>query len=92
MKCSFCGADITADKVFRTTICPSCGRDAKVCKNCRFYDPDAHWQCRETIPEPVSDKEIANFCAYFSPKDVADVTEQEEKRRRARKALDDLFG
>lgn len=38
----------------------------KVCLNCRFYDPSAHWQCRERISEPVREKDRANFCDFFS--------------------------
>ena len=26
-------------RVYRTTECPSCGKDVKVCLNCRFYSP-----------------------------------------------------
>jgi hypothetical protein len=30
-----------------------------------FYEPGAHWDCRETIPDPVFEKERSNFCDYF---------------------------
>jgi hypothetical protein len=52
-------------EIFRSTKCPQCGKDVKICKNCVFYLPGAHWDCRETIEEPVNDKEAANFCSYF---------------------------
>ena len=38
----------------------------KVCLNCRFYDPAAQWECRESIAEPVRDKGRANFCDFFA--------------------------
>lgn len=84
-------------RVYRTTVCPGCGRDLKCCLNCRFYDPGAHWQCRETIPEEVRDKEKANFCEYFQLRPSAEggspgVGRAEEKAREARNKLDDLFG
>jgi hypothetical protein len=50
----------------RSEACPFCGRDLRSCMNCRFYSPGAHWDCAETIPEPVSDKERGNFCDYFA--------------------------
>jgi hypothetical protein len=53
------------DRVFRTSVCPSCGKDVRVCKNCKFYSPGAHWDCRETISEPVREKDTVNFCEYF---------------------------
>ncbi len=46
-------------------MCESCGSDAKVCLNCDFYDEGAQWQCRETISEPVREKNRANFCDFF---------------------------
>jgi hypothetical protein len=33
--------------------------------NCRFYSPGSHWDCSETIPEAVRDKERGNFCDFF---------------------------
>ena len=62
--CYFCG-EKTEGPVYRNSLCPSCGRDLKICLNCKFYDPGAHWDCRETISEPVRDKDRANFCDYF---------------------------
>lgn len=55
-------------EIFRTTECPVCGADMHVCKNCRFYDTGAHYECRETVDEAVSDKEKANFCDAFMKK------------------------
>ena len=62
--CFVCGAELPK-KIYRNTLCESCGADAKVCLNCEFYDESAHWQCRETIPEAVKEKDRANFCDYF---------------------------
>jgi len=65
--CCHCGQALDKDMgVFRATTCPSCGKDLRVCLNCRFYSPGEHWDCRETIEEAVRDKDRANFCSYFS--------------------------
>jgi len=65
--CYFCGEEITAsEKIYRSSTCPVCGKDLKICLNCRFYTPGSHWDCLETISEPVRDKESANFCDFFS--------------------------
>lgn len=53
------------DKVVRQDTCPSCNIDLRCCKNCRFWDPNVHNQCIETITEYVPDREKANFCASF---------------------------
>ena len=45
--------------------CEHCGEDVHVCLNCRFYDPGAYNECKESSAEVVRDKERANFCEYF---------------------------
>jgi hypothetical protein len=67
MLCHKCGKD-TGFKEFvgRGESCPHCRSDAKVCKNCGFYDPKAYNECREPSAERVVDKEKSNFCDQFS--------------------------
>jgi len=70
--CHFCGAPLDQTvKVYRASTCPSCSKELKICLNCRFYSPGAHWECLESIPEPVADKERSNFCDYFQFRDAA---------------------
>lgn len=64
--CHFCGTEIPNPReVYRNSTCPKCGKDLKICLNCRFYSPGAHWDCSETIDEPVADKDRSNFCTFF---------------------------
>ncbi len=79
--CWSCNFEIVLiDKVVRADTCPSCDTDMRCCKNCRFWDPGAHNQCRENLTEYVPDREKANFCASFeiragklnAPEDVND--------------------
>ena len=64
--CVFCGHVLDVHmEVFRSTLCPGCGKELKVCLNCRFHRPGAHRDCLETIQEPVAEKARANFCEYF---------------------------
>ena len=60
----------------------------KVCKNCRFYAPGAHWDCHETISEPVRDKEQANFCDYF---ELSSDSKASGKDSSSTSAFDSLF-
>jgi hypothetical protein len=55
------------DKVTRSDECPHCRADMRSCKNCQYYDPGAHNQCRETIAEYVPEKERRNFCGMYKP-------------------------
>ena len=66
LHCWDCNHEIVLiDKVVRQDTCPSCNRDLRCCKNCRFWDPGSHNQCRENLTEYVPDREKANFCAAF---------------------------
>lgn len=66
ISCHFCQHHWTyAPPLSRRAECPACRRDARICLNCRFYDPGAHHECREEQAEYVHDKEMGNFCNYF---------------------------
>lgn len=67
LTCFSCGREAELTGVFRSTTCPACDADMRVCKNCRFYDTSASKSCREPVSEPVHDKERANFCDFFRP-------------------------
>ena len=68
MKCALCHREIdVGDKVYFRDECPQCTGDLHICKNCEFYDPHAHQQCRESSAEQVTEKERANYCDYFRP-------------------------
>ena len=65
MNCALCHKEISEIKIHIRDECPPCGGDLHICLNCEFYDRNAYRQCRETIKEPVQDKEKANFCDFF---------------------------
>jgi hypothetical protein len=95
--CTFCGTAIDNPReVFRSSSCPGCGKDLKICLNCRFYSPGVHWDCSETIDEPVADKDRANFCTFFAFRDSARKSPAAGGpgggAEGARKKLDRLFG
>ena len=93
MKCFFCGAGAGNDKIYRNTLCAKCGKDLRICRNCKFYSPGSQWDCRETISEAVRDKESANFCDWFSAADdSAGANGKNTKAQNARNAFDKLFG
>jgi hypothetical protein len=94
--CHFCGAAIENPReVYRNSTCSSCGKDLKICLNCRFYSPGAHWDCSETIDELVKDKDRSNFCTFFSfraSQAQSGQTPDPDARQQAKKKLDKLFG
>ena len=68
--------------------CPHCRNDVHVCKNCQFYDPKAYNECREPQADVVREKDRANFCEYFTPRQGGEaVQDQAAKLRAAAEAL-----
>jgi hypothetical protein len=57
---------ILEGRVGRQDLCPHCNASLHACKNCDFWDPGAHNQCREPQAAFVPDREGGNFCDYFS--------------------------
>ena len=93
--CYFCKQPLDdAVKVFRSTLCPSCSKDLKICHNCKFYSKDSHWDCLETINELVREKDRSNFCDFFVFKkaDPHKLSEPSETREdKARENFNMLF-
>ncbi len=94
--CWKCGIDNKVENpVSRSAVCENCGADLRCCKNCSFYTPGSHYDCRENIDELIIDKERANFCDYFRyslNKDGAKKSAESKKAEDARKAFNNLFG
>ena len=95
MICWKCGKEIQLQKVTRMTECPICGCDLHSCKGCKFYDTSSHYECRENVDSPVSDKERANFCEFFcagnsKTNNLAD-SSSDDKAKKARDLFNSLF-
>jgi len=92
--CWKCGKPIDmSESIYRTSICPECGADLHCCRNCRFYEQGIHFDCRETVEEPITDKEEANFCDSFSVKtDFFQNRSDKDAAAMARNAFNSLFG
>ena len=96
--CHSCGVELPGElPIFRDTECPNCSKPVKVCLNCTFYQRGAQWDCRETIAEPVREKDRANFCDSFrlrhGPSAAGGAAGAEQRReQQARSDFDRLFG
>lgn len=89
-ECWKCGNQLELEvKVSRRDDCPSCGADLHVCKNCRFWDPTYHNECRENSAYYIRDREKANFCMAFQFKSADE--EAGKEANDARSKLDALF-
>lgn len=65
--CWRCGQGLTAADYGREASCPGCGKNTRVCRNCRHYAPGRPNDCLEPLAERVLIKDRANFCDHFEP-------------------------
>jgi hypothetical protein len=63
-----------------------------VCKLCEWYSISVAKHCREPIAEEVKDKERANFCDHFKPRQDAYSAKSTDAAAKAQAELDALFG
>lgn len=90
--CHRCGRDVgSIEGVGRRDTCLHCGTDLHCCLNCTFYEPTCHNQCREPQAERQVDKQVGNFCEYFSFRRGARPVQGGTQRDRARDRLAALF-
>lgn len=91
--CFRCGASLSALSLpfSRRDQCPQCGVDLKVCKMCCHFDPAAPEQCREDDAEDIKEKELANFCEWFTPSEKAFDPQRKSEADQALESLEALF-
>lgn len=90
-KCGTSLADLSLP-LLRLEECRHCHAELHVCKLCEWYSVAVAKHCRETVAEEVKDKERANFCDYFKPREDAYSTKSTDAASKAQAELDALFG
>lgn len=90
-KCGNSLADLSLP-LRRLDECRQCHAELHVCKLCEWYSIAVAKHCRETVAEEVKDKERANFCDYFKPREDAYSTKGTDAASKAQAELDSLFG
>jgi len=63
-RCSNCGAVLVAG-FDPNGQCPKCNFDLHCCKQCRYFDTAAQFECTQTIPVRVSPKDTKNTCKVY---------------------------
>jgi hypothetical protein len=95
LTCRHCGTPVPLDEPLpRDLVCEGCNRDLKACLQCRHYDEHYNNACRETMADPVVDKDRRNFCEYFSFSRVPFQGQAPSRDRaaEARAKLEGMFG
>ena len=95
-RCARCGTFVDA-QIFSRSKCPKCQQDLRSCAQCVHFDPGARFECTQPITARISPKDVANDCAFFSPRtswerETSSAEPASRLSRPARKkAFDDLF-
>jgi hypothetical protein len=104
MRCSNCGA-VLQPNVDPNAKCPRCAFDLHCCKQCRYFDSAARFECMQPVLERVPRKDLKNDCPLYEfrttiEKDTAPAASQASpppltaspsRPNDARRAFDDLF-
>ncbi len=104
-RCSNCGAVLTAGFDPNGT-CPKCQFELHSCKQCRFFDSGAQFECTQPVPERITPKDAKNACKFYEfrmtiEKDTAPTSYAQKttataaapppRHNDARQAFEDLF-
>jgi hypothetical protein len=63
-RCSNCGAVLTTG-FDAEGQCPKCQAELHCCKQCRFFDSGAQFECTKPVPERISPKDAKNSCTLY---------------------------
>lgn len=78
MECPACRSEIAlaaGESIGFRDACDRCQADLHVCLACEFHDPSSYNECRESNAERILDRERANRCEYFRPRQGSGVGE-----------------
>jgi len=63
-RCSNCGA-VLAPGFDPNGTCPKCNSELHSCKQCRYFDSGAKFECMQPIPERITPKDGKNTCKFY---------------------------
>lgn len=63
-RCANCGAILPPD--FNPDgQCPKCNAEFHSCKQCRYFDTGAQFECTQPVPAAIMSKSARNECTFF---------------------------
>jgi hypothetical protein len=104
MRCSNCGT-VLQPNADPNAKCPRCAFDLHCCKQCRYFDSAARFECMQPVVEQIARKDVKNDCTLYEfrttiEKDTAPIAVQSSssatpsnpsRPKDARSAFEDLF-
>ena len=89
-KCAACGAKAPPN-IGVDTSCPKCNADLHSCRQCKYFDPGARFECSKSILARIVNKHARNTCELFAARIVVERQTSTGPPSDARQAFDKLF-
>jgi len=90
VRCAACGATLQSG-IAIDARCLKCGADLHSCRQCTFFDPGAHFECRKPITARIANKQARNTCELFEPRTIVERETSSSGPVDARQAFANLF-
>ena len=97
LRCAMCGAVVPLTvEISLESQCPKCHADLRSCKNCRYFDTGAQFECTQPVSARIMKKDVRTDCQYFIARtsierETRDAGGGSARPSSARSAFDDLF-
>lgn len=99
VRCSNCSAPVEmVETIAFSDQCKKCGAHLHSCKNCRYFDPGARFECQKPIEVRIARKADGNMCMQFATKVSIEKQQPQMEFKKvketvntAREAFDALF-
>src|SRR5262245_22972414 len=91
-RCAACGA-VLPIATATLTECPQCRVAIHACRQCTHFDPGQRFECAQSIPERLADKNARNGCDWFALRVTVerDASPDSTRPSDVRRAFDNLF-
>jgi hypothetical protein len=67
LRCALCGTIVPPPvDIKHDSQCSKCKADLHSCKNCRYFDTSAQFECTQPIAERITKKDLRNKCEFFT--------------------------
>ncbi|MBI4854213.1 MAG: hypothetical protein HY819_20640 [Acidobacteria bacterium] len=87
-RCSNCSTIVdTTLSIGFNEQCKKCGNYLHSCKNCRYFDPGARFECQKPIEMRVAKKSEGNMCLQFSMKVSVEKQQAQESKKVVKESI-----
>ena len=90
VRCAACGATLQSG-IAIDARCLKCGADLHSCRQCAFFDPGAHFECRKKITARIVNKQAQNTCELFEARKIVERETSSSGPVSGRQAFENLF-